>query len=671
MPRGGRGEWIARREGAGDGLVVRVPVVDAEARERVEERLLRFAQRHAILRTPRPGEGRLDGREVEVDHLGVRRRLVRVVPERVLLAVRLDERDSLLRTTGELEIPQRLGIHGEEPARRPVFRRHVPDRRAVGERQGLEPVPEVLDELPHDARLPQDLRHREDEVGRGRALGERAGQPEPDDLWDQHRDRLAEHRRLCLDPADSPPEHAEAVDHRRVRVGPDQGVGVRDPIPVLHHPREELEVDLVDDSRARRNDLEVVERALPPAQECVALAIPLELELRVPEDGAAGRELVDLYRVVDHELDGEKRIDLLGIAAEVVHRVAHRGQVDDCGDAREVLEQYAAGRERNLLRRLRSRDPAGDRLDVGGGHVDAVLHPQHVLEEDPQRVRQPQDVVARLQCVDAEDLIARAADVERRAGVEAVRMRHRTRFKQLGPGELVEPTLGECLAARIEVSRDGLRVRAPDAAGVGCEAFVAKRLEILRVRIEDVLAPDLPGGVEERKPHPERHLEERSLLPVGFRQEPLVDGRELGRGRKPLGVVPQVGERALEALHLERRDVDQACRGPARALEYGEQVVDRRELGLLCEHAGRFQLAHERVEVHASPSRDVGGGSEQPQRREPEREDRSQLDHVPTGLAHCELLRGLLELVHDASAPRSTPPTSSTVIRRRFLAVAS
>ena len=282
---------------------MRVAVVDAEARERVDERVLRFAQRHAVLRPPRACERRLHGGEVEVDDLRVRRGLVGVVPERVLLAVRLDERDPLGRAAGEPEIPQRLVVDGEEPARRAVLGRHVPDRRAIGERQRLEAVPEVLDELSDDARLPQDLRDGEHEVRRRRTLRQRAGQPEPDDLWHEHRDRLSEHRGLGLDAADAPAEDAEPVDHRRVRVRPHERVRERDPVALVDDTGEELEVDLVDDPRAGRDDREVVECALTPAQECVALAIPLELELRVPEDRAAGRELVDLHRVVDHELD--------------------------------------------------------------------------------------------------------------------------------------------------------------------------------------------------------------------------------------------------------------------------------------------------------------------------------------------------------------------------------
>ena len=154
-------------------------------------------------------------------------------------------------------------------------------------------------------------------------------EPEADDLRHEHRERLAEHRRLGLDPADSPAEHAEAVDHRRVRVGADHGVGEGDAVAHLDDAREVLEVDLVDDAGVRRHDLEVVERALAPAEEGVALDVPLELELDVAPDREPRRELVDLDGVVDDELDGDERVDLLRVAALVAHRVAHRGEVDD------------------------------------------------------------------------------------------------------------------------------------------------------------------------------------------------------------------------------------------------------------------------------------------------------------------------------------------------------
>jgi hypothetical protein len=72
------------------------------------------------------------------------------------------------------------------------------------------------------------------------------------------------------------------------------------------------------------------------------------------------------------------RVDLRRVAAEVVHRAAHRGDVDDRGNAGEVLQQYARGAETELAARFGLRLPAGDRLDAALGLVA-----ERVLEQDP------------------------------------------------------------------------------------------------------------------------------------------------------------------------------------------------------------------------------------------------------------------------------------------------
>ena len=48
----------------------------------------------------------------------------------------------------------------------------------------------------------------------------------PNNLGDQHRNRLAQHRGLGLDPADAPAKHGRAVDHGGVAVGADKGVWI-------------------------------------------------------------------------------------------------------------------------------------------------------------------------------------------------------------------------------------------------------------------------------------------------------------------------------------------------------------------------------------------------------------------------------------------------------------
>ena len=82
---------------------------------------------------------------------------------------------------------------------------------------------------------------------------------------DQHGGGLAQHGGLGLDAADAPAEDAEAVDHRRVRVGADDRVGVGDAVALEDDARQVLEVDLVADAHARGHDAEAARRSSAPS----------------------------------------------------------------------------------------------------------------------------------------------------------------------------------------------------------------------------------------------------------------------------------------------------------------------------------------------------------------------------------------------------------------------
>ncbi len=172
------------------------------------------------------------------------------------------------------------------------------------------------------------------------------------------------------------------------------------------------------DAGVRRHDAEVLERGLAPAQEAVALLVALELDGVVLRERVLGAEVVDLHRVVDDELGRRQRVDHLRLAAELDDGVAHCGQVDDRGHAREVLQHDARRCERDFAVGLGLRVPVRERRDVGGRDVLAVLEAQQVLEQDFQRVRQRVD--GAFDGVEAVDLVARGADGERLAGAETV-----------------------------------------------------------------------------------------------------------------------------------------------------------------------------------------------------------------------------------------------------------
>ena len=328
-----------------------------------------------------------------------------------------------------------MRVDREEAAGRAIFRRHVGERRAVGDRHLVEAGAEELDELADDALLAQHLGDGQHEVGRRDALAQFAVQPEADHLGQQHRERLAEHRRFRFDAADAPAEHGEAVDHRGVAVGADQRVGIGDfdrlaVALLLRGPDglgEIFQIDLVADAGAGRHDGEIGERLLAPLQEAIALLVLLVFARDVLPERLRRAEIVDDHRMVDDEVDRNERVDLARVAAERGHRVAHRGEVDDGRNAGEVLHQHARRAEGDLMLRLAAvLRPGGDRLDVFLLDGAAVLVAQQVFEHDLERKRQLRDarkavLLGRLQRV---IFVGLGPDGQRFAAFETVEAGH-------------------------------------------------------------------------------------------------------------------------------------------------------------------------------------------------------------------------------------------------------
>src|SRR3989440_3332460 len=404
-----------------------------QRRQRELEGAGHVAQRDAILWAPGPGEARLYGREVEGEGIGIHRLGARGrVEQAVFLHVGLDQLHVLFGAARELEVAERLLVDRADARGGAVLWRQVADGGPVRHGQGRDPRPVELDELPDHALAAEQLCYGEHQVGRGGAFGELAGETEPDDLRDQHRHRLAQHGGLGFDAADAPPQHAQPVDHRGVRVGADQGIGVglrRRAFVREDNACQILEVHLVHDARVGGDDAEAPERLLRPAQQGVALAVTLELEIGVHLERRGRAELVHDHRVVDDELGGKQGVHRLGVAAPGLHRVAHGGEVHDGRHAGEVLHQDARRHERDLVVGSLPGIPARQLLAFFDAHRLTVLAAQQVLEQDAQRVREAGDrQAAPLERVQPVDLGSAAGGLERRPGPEAVRRRHSTLF---------------------------------------------------------------------------------------------------------------------------------------------------------------------------------------------------------------------------------------------------
>ena len=303
------------------------------------------AERLTAFRAFRSGHRWHDFGKVEFECVGEDRLAAGFAEHALSLGVSVNERDAVFGATRDLQVVERFAIDGEEAAGRTVFGRHVGDRRAVGQRHVVETRPEELDELADDTLLAQHLRDGENEVGRGHAFVELAGQAETDDFWQQHRNRLAQHGGFRFDTTDAPAQNSKAVDHRRVTVGANQRIGISDGFAInVFGPDglgEVFEVHLVADAGTWRDNAEVVERPLAPLEEVIALAVALVFVLDVLRERLWRPEFVDNHRVVDDQIDRDERVDETRVAAELLHAIAHRGEVNDGRNAGEVLHQNA------------------------------------------------------------------------------------------------------------------------------------------------------------------------------------------------------------------------------------------------------------------------------------------------------------------------------------------
>ena len=232
-----------------------------------------------------------------------------------------------LATVRQSQVSKCLFIYREETCGCAVFRRHVRYRCAVSYRQTRQAGAEELDQFLDDTVSSKHLGHGEHKVGGRRAFRQRAGQSDSDDLRNEHVVRLPKHHSLCLDTADTPCEHAKAIDHRRMGVRANAGVRVCN-TPVFavlcqNRWRQIFEVYLMNDPRSRRYDSEVIERPLCPPEQQVTLPVSVKFALNVHSESAFVCEVVDLYRVIDHEIGAYDRIHDGRITARLGDCVTH------------------------------------------------------------------------------------------------------------------------------------------------------------------------------------------------------------------------------------------------------------------------------------------------------------------------------------------------------------
>ena len=144
----------------------------------------------------------------------------------------------------------------------------------------------------------------------------------------------------------------------------------------------------MDDSRSRRDNFEVVESGLSPAQELVSFTVALVFDLDVALECVFAAKQVRNDRVVDNEFSRSERVDLFGVSAQIGDRFSHGGEVDDARDSGEVLHHDTGRCELNFGVGFGVCIPAPECTNLCRGDVRAVLGAKEVLQKDLQAIRE-------------------------------------------------------------------------------------------------------------------------------------------------------------------------------------------------------------------------------------------------------------------------------------------
>jgi hypothetical protein len=195
-------------------------------------------------------------------------------------------------------------------------------------------------------------------------LWQLASQSEANNLWQHHGNGLTEHDRLCLNTTDSPSGNTEAIDHGGVRVSSNDRIVVEQAIAIEDDASEVLKVDLMHDTRAWRNDLEVVKGFRTPFEELEALSVSVELNDLVLLGSIRSTKHISLNGVVNNEIYRAQRVDLGWVSTESVHGVSHGSEIDNSRNTSEILKNDSGGFERDVSVSLRGLCPVEDCLNV-------------------------------------------------------------------------------------------------------------------------------------------------------------------------------------------------------------------------------------------------------------------------------------------------------------------
>lgn len=144
----------------------------------------------------------------------------------------------------------------------------------------------------------------------------------------------------------------------------------------------------MDNTRAWRNDLEVIESSLAPFKELKSFFVPLNFDLFVFSESFWSSCDIGLDGMIDDKINRAERVDLIGFSSEFFDRVSHGSKINDGWDTGEILKDDSGRSERDFDLFRAFLFPVEDGVDVVFGEREVVTVSEGTFEENSDGERE-------------------------------------------------------------------------------------------------------------------------------------------------------------------------------------------------------------------------------------------------------------------------------------------
>ena len=155
----------------------------------------------------------------------------------------------------------------------------------------------------------------------------------------------------------------------------------------MHSTSKIFQIHLVHDTNTRWNDPECIKGLHTPFNKLITLVITLKLNLHIETEGLLITVMINLYRMINHQVNRHQRLDHIWILTHALCHTTHCRKIHQERDARKILQNDTSDHKGNLIGTHSIGLPIGELAHMRLSDLLSIAITQYRFEHDADRDR--------------------------------------------------------------------------------------------------------------------------------------------------------------------------------------------------------------------------------------------------------------------------------------------